>query len=71
MITKINCECNGNGYVNGWVSPDGDFDFERCDCNVCYFGLLLDEKAFATNPSTLCATHYQEWSDEKNFGDEY
>ena len=71
MKTKINCECNGTGMVNGWVAPDGDFDFERCDCNVCYFGLLLEESIFDTNPSTLCATHRQDWADEKNFGEEY
>jgi hypothetical protein len=29
-----NCEiCEGSGMINGWVSPDGDFDFEWCDCN--------------------------------------
>ena len=29
-----NCkECNGKGITNGWVSPDGDYDFEWCDCN--------------------------------------
>lgn len=28
-----NCDkCFGNGYT-GWVSPDGDFDLEWCDCN--------------------------------------
>jgi hypothetical protein len=28
-----NCEdCYGQG-VTGWVSPDGDYDFEWCDCN--------------------------------------
>lgn len=28
-----NCsECNGQG-MTGWSSPDGDFDFEWCDCN--------------------------------------
>ena len=28
-----NCEtCNGHGFT-GWVAPDGDFDFEYCDCN--------------------------------------
>lgn len=25
-------ECNGTGIVNGWVSPDGDYDFDTCDC---------------------------------------
>ena len=29
-----NCEiCEGKGITNGWVSQDGDFDFEWCDCN--------------------------------------
>ena len=28
------CEiCNGKGICNEWVSYDGDFDFEWCDCN--------------------------------------
>lgn len=30
----INCDtCNGTGISSGWVSPDGDYDFEWCDCN--------------------------------------
>jgi hypothetical protein len=30
----LNCEiCNGSGISNGWVSPDGDYDFEWCECN--------------------------------------
>jgi hypothetical protein len=35
LIDKIlNCEiCEGVGMTNGWVAPDGDFDFEWCDCN--------------------------------------
>ena len=29
----INCpDCYGQGYT-GWVSPDGDYDFDFCDCN--------------------------------------
>jgi len=29
----LNCQtCYGQG-VTGWVSPDGDFDFEYCECN--------------------------------------
>ena len=24
--------CYGKGFT-GWVSPDGDYDFEYCDCN--------------------------------------
>lgn len=28
------CElCEGAGIVNGWASPDGEYDFEWCDCN--------------------------------------
>ena len=30
----LNCnECEGVGIVNAWVSSDGDYDFEWCDCN--------------------------------------
>ena len=30
----MNClECNDTGIVNGWVAPDGDYDFEWCECN--------------------------------------
>jgi hypothetical protein len=29
----LNCSlCYGQG-VTGWVSPDGDFDFDYCECN--------------------------------------
>ena len=37
----LNCSnCYGQG-VTGWVSPDGDFDFEYCECNpLC---LTLEE----------------------------
>lgn len=32
--------CYGQGFT-GWVSPDGDFDFDFCECNpLC---LTLDE----------------------------
>jgi hypothetical protein len=24
--------CYGKGFM-GWVSPDGDYDFEYCECN--------------------------------------
>ena len=36
-----NClNCYGQGFI-GWVSPDGDFDFEYCECNpLC---LTLEE----------------------------
>lgn len=31
--TILNCEdCYGQG-ITGWVAPDGDYDFEWCDCN--------------------------------------
>ena len=34
------CElCEGAGIVNGWSSPDGDFDFEWCDCNPLHITL--------------------------------
>ena len=30
----LSCEiCEGSGVSAWWVSPDGDFDFEWCDCN--------------------------------------
>jgi hypothetical protein len=29
----LNCDlCDGKGY-SGWTSPDGDYDFEYCECN--------------------------------------
>jgi hypothetical protein len=28
------CEiCEGSGISSWWVSPDGDYDFEWCECN--------------------------------------
>jgi hypothetical protein len=34
LTTILECEiCNGSGISNGWVSPDGDYDFEWCECN--------------------------------------
>ncbi len=36
-----NCQlCYGQG-MTGWVSPDGDFDFDYCECNP--LELLVDE----------------------------
>ena len=32
-MNKDCLECNGSGIVNGWVSADGDYDFDWCDCN--------------------------------------
>jgi hypothetical protein len=30
----ISCEiCEGSGISNSWVAPDGDYDFEWCECN--------------------------------------
>ena len=30
-----NCDiCKGSGISEGWISPDGDYDFEWCDCNT-------------------------------------
>ena len=39
--TIRNCEdCYGQG-IKGWVAPDGDYDFEWCDCNP--FKITLSE----------------------------
>jgi hypothetical protein len=36
----LHCEeCYGKGY-QGWVSPDGEFDIESCECNP--HNLILD-----------------------------
>jgi hypothetical protein len=36
----LNCElCEGKGMVNGWVAPDGDYDFEWCDCNPAHLSV--------------------------------
>ena len=30
----LNCDiCEGKGISNEWSSPDGDYDFEWCECN--------------------------------------
>lgn len=30
----VNCSmCKGQGITDAWSSPDGDFDFEWCECN--------------------------------------
>lgn len=39
-------------------------------CNICYAnknGINMID----SNPSTMCAKHYQDWSDEKNMGENY
>jgi hypothetical protein len=39
----VNCsDCYGQG-VTGWVSPDGDYDFDYCDCNP--YNIPADEVA--------------------------
>ena len=38
--TILNCEeCYGQG-VTGWVAPDGDYDFEYCECNP--YKIIID-----------------------------
>ena len=66
--TKIDCDCKGEGIVNGWVSPDGDYDFDYCDCNICVAN-AFDIAMISTNPETLCATHRAEWELEKTYND--
>ena len=37
-------------------------------CNICY----AQENKLSmidANPSTMCKTHYQEWSEEKTYND--
>lgn len=42
LTTILECEiCNGKGIDNFWVSPDGDYDFEWCDCNPHH--LIVDD----------------------------
>jgi hypothetical protein len=39
-------------------------------CNICYaqeYAINL----ISSRPSTMCAEHYQEWSEEKNMGENY
>lgn len=41
ILTIRSCQiCYGKGY-NGWVSSDGDFDFEFCECNP--FEIILED----------------------------
>ena len=39
-VFKACTMCNGQGYT-GWVSPDGDYDFDYCYCNP--LNLTLEE----------------------------
>ena len=68
LNTKIDCDCNGTGITNGWVSPDGDFDFDYCDCSICY-AIAIDEHQTKVEIATLCATHKAEWIAEKTYND--
>jgi hypothetical protein len=37
----LNCNiCYGQGY-SGWASPEGDFDFDWCECNP--HSLILED----------------------------
>ena len=41
LVQIVNCEiCDGKGYT-GWTSPEGDFDFEYCECNPD--SIIIDE----------------------------
>ncbi len=40
IVAILSCEeCYGKGY-QGWVSPDGEFDIESCECKP--HDLILD-----------------------------
>ena len=42
-LAMIECEiCEGKGIMNGWVSSDGDYDFEWFDCNPHHLVLDLE-----------------------------
>ena len=41
----VNCDkCQDTGVMDGWVSPDGDYDFEACDelCITCHENTHID-----------------------------
>ena len=51
--TILNCkECYGKGMVNGWVSPDGDYDFDWCDCNPEHLVPNLDQEKKINDTTT-------------------
>ena len=35
--------CEGKGISNEWLSSDGDYDFEWCDCNPDHLVIDGDE----------------------------
>jgi hypothetical protein len=39
-------------------------------CNICY---ALENKIsmIDASPSTMCKSHYQDWSDEKSLGEDW
>ena len=48
------CEdCYGLGYT-GWVSPDGDYDFEYCNCNP--YKIIIDYDKSVVDTGTLFST---------------
>ena len=37
----LNCQmCDGKGISNYWSAPDGEYDFEWCECNP--FQMIID-----------------------------
>jgi len=52
--TILNCEnCLGFG-ATGWVSPDGDYDFEYCECNP--YKIIIDQDKSVVDTGTLFST---------------
>jgi hypothetical protein len=44
----LNCDiCEGQGITDAWSSPDGDFDFEWCDCNP--YRLTIESQLVSAN----------------------
>jgi hypothetical protein len=39
-------------------------------CNICY-AQEYAINSIPSRPSTMCAEHYQDWSAEKNMGENY
>ena len=51
-----NCnECNGSGVSNAWVSNDGDYDFEWCDCNPNHLtpDMIQDDTCIGCNENKI------------------
>jgi len=52
--TILNCEhCFGFG-ATGWVSPDGEYDFEYCECNP--YKIIIDQDKSVVDTGTLFST---------------